>query len=77
MSTFNADTLNHPVDGGEIPGSGGSGPTNYSMGVSAPPSGGFVQFFNPTIIFSLGCVNNGPGGLSSTGQGQIFPTGRS
>jgi hypothetical protein len=77
MSTWNADTLNHPVDGGEIPGAGGSGPTNYTFGVSAPPSGGFVQFFNPVCEYSLGCIEGGSGTLAGSGQGQIFPTGRS
>jgi hypothetical protein len=77
MSTFNADTTKHPPTGGELFGSLGSGPSRCNVGVSAPPSGGFAQYFNPTIIYSLGCVNNGPGGNAGTGQGQIFPTGRS
>lgn len=77
MSTFNADTTTHPPTGGEIAGSSGSGPSDFTTGVAAPPSGGFIQFFNPVCSFSLGCVNNGPGGLAGAGQGQIFPTGRS
>lgn len=77
MSTWNADTTTHPPTGGEIPGSSGSGPALCNVGVGAPPSGGFISLFNPQITYSLGCVNNGPGGLAGPGQGQIFPTGRS
>lgn len=77
MSTWNADATTHPPTGGELFGSLGSGPSKCNVGAGAPPSGGLVALFNPTIIYSLGCVNNGPGAVAGPGQGQIFPTGRS
>jgi hypothetical protein len=75
MSNWNADTTTHPPTGGEIPAP--AGPNKCNVGVGAPPSGGLIALFNPTIIYSLGCVVNGPGGAAGPGQGQIFPTGRS
>jgi hypothetical protein len=77
MSNWNADTTTHPPTGGERPGSLGSGWNCGDVGAAAPPSGGLIALFNPTISYSLGCVNNGAGGAAGPGQGQIFPTGRS
>jgi hypothetical protein len=71
MATF-ANSIPTPVTGSSF-----SSPlvAGYNTGVGG--AGLMLTVFNPICTYSLGCVNNGPGGLASAGQGQIFPTGRS